>query len=107
MIFEASEGTSDTGDIALDDISFDWKKQGICELIPTKANPPTPPPAPKLMGNCTFGSRDTCGWGNVNSEFMWSTTHGSTGNSNTGPPSDHTLGTGKDFLYQMIGATYS
>ena len=77
VTFEAVRGSSFFGDIAIDDVTF---SESTC-------------PRP---GDCTF-EKDRCGWLEVQGTdtFDWLLGSGSTSSFNTGPSSDHTLGTGQ------------
>jgi hypothetical protein len=64
------------GDIALDDVSL---SVGRC-------------PALK---ECTFEDTRICGWTNEKTDdFDWTRQNGATPSGVTGPPNDHTYGTG-------------
>jgi len=72
-------------DIAIDDIKFE------------RCNPKSSPPAI----NCTF-EKDTCSWTQDQGDnFDWLRNNGSTASKNTGPSSDHTLGTGAGRLFAV------
>lgn len=85
-------GSSVSGDIAVDDISFATTR---CSVVPSIAVPPTPPPtkpAP-IINNCTFEG-GFCSWTNLKGDnFDWTRSRGGTASWNTGPNVDHTLGT--------------
>lgn len=58
------------------------------------AIPSTPVPGSSVISKCTF-EQNLCGYTNDKSGdiFDWKRQKGRTSSSNTGPPSDHTLGT--------------
>ncbi|XP_067654505.1 MAM and LDL-receptor class A domain-containing protein 2-like [Haliotis asinina] len=106
IMFEATVGSSYTGDIAIDQLNFHpW----VCGLTPGKARPPGqttpasttprstyPPTATSLPGtiNCNFES-NMCGWTQAtNDQFDWTRQKGTTSSSGTGPGSDHTTSKG-------------
>ncbi|KAJ8022472.1 MAM and LDL-receptor class A domain-containing protein 2 [Holothuria leucospilota] len=76
VTFEAIDGSSFTGDIAIDDISFN------------------PGPCSTRELNCTFDN-GTCGYyQRSDDDFDWTRHQGSTSSFDTGPSGDHTTGTG-------------
>ncbi|KAK7473655.1 hypothetical protein BaRGS_00035133, partial [Batillaria attramentaria] len=98
IVFEGVRGTSYSGDIAIDDISF---TENDCGVNPQTAAPPstiapgptqpTPSSTPNTGPfNCTFES-DMCGWKQDHGDqFDWTRYHGTTNSSGTGPTGDHT-----------------
>ena len=93
-------GRSNLGDIAIDDINFS-NHLSKCLYNPPDAIPTTPRPTAvtPLNCNCSFGDNNLCGWSNLNSDdYDWSTNKGETRTTDTGPSSDHTLGTGTIIL---------
>ena len=86
ITFEGVVGQGYKGDIAIDDIT---NSQGAC-----------PPP-----GSCNFET-DLCTWTNsrTGDDFDWERSQGSTGSQNTGPKTDHSLGTPYGF-YLFIEAS--
>ncbi|XP_071956932.1 MAM and LDL-receptor class A domain-containing protein 1-like [Antedon mediterranea] len=86
IVFEATYGTTYTGDIALDDIDIEavgCPGQGIQTTL-----------APALPMNCQFET-GLCNYKQLNDdEFNWTRNKGSTSSTDTGPSTDHTLGTG-------------
>ncbi|XP_065198014.1 MAM and LDL-receptor class A domain-containing protein 2-like [Sycon ciliatum] len=91
--FEASAGTSFTGDIALDDITF---TKG-CGFVPKPTGPP--PPAGTTVGDCDFETENCC-WTNtrVGDTFDWECGRDSTVSQGTGPNGDYPTGKGH-FMY--------
>eukprot|EP00118_Oscarella_pearsei_P003168 m.13253 g.13253 ORF g.13253 m.13253 type:complete len:3799 (+) comp24600_c0_seq1:127-11523(+) len=88
--FAATKGTGYHSDIALDDV----------DLIPCTGTVPTlppttpPPPQPYPSGTCDFESKTMCFWRNpLYDDIDWQLRAGRTPSFNTGPSSDHTLGT--------------
>lgn len=97
VVFEAVRGSSISGDIAIDDITFSTSK---CSVVPSLAVPPTPPPTkpPPIINNCTFEG-GFCSWKNLNGDdFDWTRSRGSTASWSTGPTVDHTKGTSQGIL---------
>ncbi|XP_070566390.1 MAM and LDL-receptor class A domain-containing protein 1-like [Ptychodera flava] len=86
--FVGTVGSSFTGDIALDDISFD---NVTCPTLPSDASPP-------VAGSCDF-ENDTCTWQNEprTDEFDWTRQSGATASLDTGPSIDHTTGTASGY----------
>ena len=81
VVMEGVIGSGFRGDIAIDDIAM------------TMGNCPLP-------GNCDF-ENGMCTWMNIGGDtFDWRLGKGATPSQNTGPNSDHTLGTpkGKKFI---------
>jgi hypothetical protein len=75
MVFEGVVGGGYTGDIAIDDIS----------MVNT--------PCLGLV-DCDFEDGSTCSWMQSKGDnFDWRVNSGATGSVNTGPNTDHTLGT--------------
>ncbi|CAH3118157.1 unnamed protein product [Pocillopora meandrina] len=96
VVFEAVRGSSVSGDIAIDDITFSTSK---CSVVPSLAMPPTPPPTkpPPIINNCTFEG-GFCSWKNLNGDdFDWTRSRGSTASWSTGPTVDHTKGTSQGY----------
>ena len=102
VVFEAIRGSSYTGDIAIDDITY---RVGACPVQPgnavpgtatTTAGPTILTPTPQQGAiDCNF-EYNFCGWSqDSTASFNWTRTSGSTGSSNTGPKNDHTLGNSK------------
>lgn len=101
VVFEAVRGRGVSGDIAIDDITFTTTR---CSVVPSLAVPPTPAPTtpPPVINNCTF-ERGFCSWKNLRGDnFDWTRSRGGTSSWNTGPTTDHTLGTRAGrFRYQL------
>ncbi|XP_067035363.1 MAM and LDL-receptor class A domain-containing protein 1-like [Acropora muricata] len=98
VMFNATRGSSYTGDIAIDDVSV---KPGFCRSGST-APPATTSPSPPR--DCNFDSPSICGYTqSTNDTFNWSRQRGSTPSFNTGPSSDHTSGSG---YYMYIEASF-
>ncbi|XP_033751996.1 MAM and LDL-receptor class A domain-containing protein 1-like [Pecten maximus] len=100
IVFQGRRGTSVTGDIAIDDISF---TESSCGVRPNEAHPihgpttlPTPSTTPGAQGafNCSFDNA-FCGWTQDHTDnFDWTRMHGRTPSAQTGPTSDHTSSRG-------------
>ncbi|XP_015761869.1 PREDICTED: MAM and LDL-receptor class A domain-containing protein 1-like isoform X4 [Acropora digitifera] len=89
VVFNATVGSSFTGDIAIDDVSV---KPGFCRLGST---PPPATTSPSPPRDCNFDSPSICGYTqSTNDTFNWSRQRGSTSSIGTGPSSDHTSGSG-------------
>ncbi|EDO47787.1 predicted protein [Nematostella vectensis] len=92
IVFEGMKGRGISGDIAIDDVTYTNTR---CSVLPSIAVPPTAPPTtpPPIINNCTF-EQGLCSWTNLGGDqFDWTRSRGSTGSWNTGPATDHTLGT--------------
>ncbi|XP_077978860.1 MAM and LDL-receptor class A domain-containing protein 1-like [Glandiceps talaboti] len=95
IIFEGVVGSSFTGDIAIDDISF---TEGYCAAKPSYAHPPTSSPStipiPSLI-DCDFEGGGVCtSWSQASDDdFDWTWSTGSSPSLDTGPSVDHTTGT--------------
>ncbi|XP_047128245.1 MAM and LDL-receptor class A domain-containing protein 1 isoform X1 [Hydra vulgaris] len=103
LVFEAVVGSSYTGDIAIDDISFN-NNFSPCTYIPPNSQPPTVPPTTITPSdsNCTFET--PCRWKQLTTDnFDWTFISGATGTYGTGPLGDHTTGKG---TYAYIEASY-
>ncbi|XP_074613343.1 MAM and LDL-receptor class A domain-containing protein 1-like isoform X4 [Acropora palmata] len=97
VVFNATVGSSFTGDIAIDDVSL---KPGRC---PSGATPPPATTSPSPPRDCNFDSLSICGYTqSTNDTFNWSRQRGSTSSIGTGPSSDHTSGSG---YYMYIEAS--
>ncbi|XP_069133150.1 MAM and LDL-receptor class A domain-containing protein 1-like [Argopecten irradians] len=100
IVFQGRRGTSVTGDIAIDDISF---AESNCGVRPSEAHPivgpttqSTPSTTPGTQGafNCSFDN-SFCGWSQDHTDqFDWTRMRGRTPSSATGPTRDHTSGRG-------------
>ncbi|XP_038071818.1 MAM and LDL-receptor class A domain-containing protein 1-like [Patiria miniata] len=83
--FVAGRGSDVRSDIAIDDISVD---EGKCSL----------PTEPLSALKCDFDSNHLCQFKNSqNDDFDWTLNSGGTSSSDTGPDSDHTVGTSNGF----------
>ena len=108
VVFEAVRGSSYTGDIAIDDITY---TVGACPVQPKDALPSlstTAPPTvattspPKGAVDCNFES-NFCGWKHDSSgNFNWTRAKGATSSSNTGPRYDHTLKNSEYEIYFLF-----
>ncbi|XP_013393211.1 MAM and LDL-receptor class A domain-containing protein 1 [Lingula anatina] len=114
IVFEGIRGTGFQGDIAIDDVGF---SDSNCGLVPAAATPPpqttittttpskvsTTTPVPGAF-TCNF-EKDFCGWTqDTKDQFDWTRQNGPTSSTNTGPSTDHTMGTGAGF-YVYIEAS--
>lgn len=88
-MFEGVRGVSYAGDIAIDDVSL---ADGLCTS-------PTPSPsAPTVTPFCDFEANN-CGYTQDTGDvFDWTRGKGSTSSRDTGPPNDHTTGTGSGIM---------
>ncbi|XP_022096502.1 MAM and LDL-receptor class A domain-containing protein 1-like [Acanthaster planci] len=88
VVFEATVGNGDQGDIAIDDVEI---FSGTC------------PP----IDSCNFDDASSCTWVNdlTTDTFDWIDGAGGTPSFNTGPSVDHTYGTAQG-LYKYIEASY-
>lgn len=106
IVFEASRGSTYTGDIALDDIIF---TNFLCKNHPPSSLATTPKPTtttttavPTLPPNhytCNF-TYDKCNWKDDSTgQFNWTRHQGNTGSVDTGPSMDHTTGGSGWYVY--------
>ena len=93
-MFEGIVGSSYSGDIAIDDISYTNSR---CSHIPASSAPPTVAPTTTVPSdsNCTFET-GLCNWRQLSTDnFDWKRNKDNTGSAGTGPVGDHTTGKGK------------
>ncbi|GFN85247.1 MAM and LDL-receptor class a domain-containing protein 1-like [Plakobranchus ocellatus] len=104
VLVEGVKGTSYTGDIGLDDLSFTKGDNQPCVVSPASAQPQvtttpgapmsTPLPTVPATFNCAFES-SYCGWTNDKTAAkQWARYRGATFSQSTGPKADHTSGNG-------------
>ncbi|XP_071828929.1 MAM and LDL-receptor class A domain-containing protein 2-like isoform X3 [Apostichopus japonicus] len=96
VVFEGVRGSSDTGDIALDDV---WITSGSCTFVP----PPSYYRTTTALSTTLFTVEETfycdfeadfCHFTQANDDDInWKRNSGSTTSSGTGPSVDHTFGT--------------
>eukprot|EP00795_Rhopilema_esculentum_P012712 gene12712-3431_t len=93
VVFEGIVGSSYSGDIAIDDISYTNSR---CSHIPASSAPPTVAPTTTVPSdsNCTFET-GLCNWRQLTTDnFDWKRNKDNTGSVGTGPVGDHTTGKG-------------
>ncbi|XP_066300034.1 MAM and LDL-receptor class A domain-containing protein 1-like [Branchiostoma lanceolatum] len=116
VIIEGEIGTTFRSDISLDDVAF---TAGPCSVLPANAAPsvPTTPAGPTTTAvvqtaptnapggvDCNF-EVGVCGWTQVTSDdFDWTRDNSGTQSANTGPATDHTVGTSQGY-YLYIEAS--
>ncbi|BFZ04222.1 hypothetical protein BsWGS_07261 [Bradybaena similaris] len=103
IVLEAVQGTSNYGDVAVDDITFN---SGYCADNSPSASSATVPPVGASVRFCDFEDGNTmCGYTQDHQDdFNWALTSRNSLNTETGPTSDHTYQTPQGH-YILIDAT--
>ncbi|XP_019632083.1 PREDICTED: MAM and LDL-receptor class A domain-containing protein 2-like [Branchiostoma belcheri] len=91
VVLEGVRGDGFRGDIAVDDVSM---LTGDCPPVVVTPSPSAPP----TSVTCNFESDNICGYQQSQADdFDWTRGSGGTGTTNTGPSTDHTLGTNSGY----------
>ncbi|XP_070567019.1 MAM and LDL-receptor class A domain-containing protein 2-like [Ptychodera flava] len=101
VVFEGVRGSSNTGDIAIDDVNY---QNSICSGVTTLSPTTTATTALAVIYDCDF-EVDYCTWTqDPNNDLDWLRNKGDTPSDDSGPTFDHTTGTDQGY-YIYIEAT--